>query len=152
MSLPEPQDPGFAARVIERFAAQAFMATLGARLGVVEAGCVEILLPIGRHLGQQEGFVHAGALWSIADSASGFAAQSLMPAHAEVLTVELKINLIRPARGRLLRATGNVRRAGRTLSVCETSVTAHDTEEGSDAGREVALTLGTFMCMTREVR
>jgi uncharacterized protein (TIGR00369 family) len=139
-----PPDPAFAERVAAAFAAQPFMALLGARLDRVEAGRVEILLPVVHALGQQHGYVHAGAAWSIADSAAGFAAQTLMPPDHGVLTVELKINLLRPATGRALRAVGTVERAGRRLTVCRSEVLA----EGADgATRPVALALGTFMAL-----
>ncbi|MEM9782117.1 MAG: PaaI family thioesterase [Pseudomonadota bacterium] len=147
MTLPAPQDPDFAARVHARFAAQAFMTHLGARIEDVAPGRVVIVLPVTEALAQQHGFVHAGACWSIADSAAGFAAQSLMPLDREVLTVELKINLLRPASGRIVRATGTVRRAGRRLTVCESSVTAHDDASCVAGGREVAFATGTFMAV-----
>lgn len=139
-----PADPAFAARVAAGFAAQPFMALIGARLGDVAPGRVEIVLPVTPALGQQHGYVHAGAAWSIADSAAGFAAQTLMPADHGVLTVELKINLMRPATGHALRAVGTVERAGRQLTVCRSEVLA---EAGGGTVRTVALALGTFMAV-----
>lgn len=100
------------------------MKTLGATLELVEAGFVEIHLPITSAITQQHGFVHAGAVASIADSACGYAAFSLMPADAGVLAVEFKINLMAPAKGEKLIARGRVIRAGRTLSVCQADVVA----------------------------
>ena len=117
--LPAPVDADFAARVRASFARQGAMATLGARLEVVEAGRVVIVLPHGPHLSQQHGFVHAGMLAAAVDTACGYAAASLMPADAGVLTVEFKVNLLAPARGPLLHCEGRVTKAGRTISVTE---------------------------------
>jgi len=105
------------ARVRESFARQGAMATLGAELGEVAAGRVVIALPIEPRVSQQNGFVHAGVVVAALDSACGYAALTLMD-DAEVLTVELKVNLLAPAGGRRLVAVGEVIRAGRTLTVC----------------------------------
>ena len=140
----EPRDPDHAARVARSFAAQAFMAHIGAELGAVAPGRVVISLPVRPDLCQQHGYVHAGAAWSIADSAAGYAAQSLMGPSDGVLTVELKINLLAPAAGVRLVATGEVERAGRQLTVARADVEAED-EAG--ARRHVATALGTFMRM-----
>ena len=94
------------------------MATLGAALADVAAGRVTISLPIEPRLSQQDGFLHAGVVVAAIDSACGYAALTLMPADAEVLTVELKVNLLAPAGGQRLVAEGAVVRAGRTLTVC----------------------------------
>jgi uncharacterized protein (TIGR00369 family) len=94
------------------------MTQLGARLAAVTPGIVEIELPVVDELSQQHGFVHAGALLAILDSACGYAALTLMPAGAEVLTVELKANLLAPARSGTIKAHGDVLRAGRSLTVC----------------------------------
>ena len=94
------------------------MATLGAELADVTAGRVAITVPIGPRLSQQDGFLHAGVVVAALDSACGYAALTLMPDNAEVLTVELKVNLLAPASGQSLVAEGEVVRAGRTLTVC----------------------------------
>ena len=94
------------------------MATLGAALADVAAGRVTISLPIEPRLSQQDGFLHAGVVVAAIDSACGYAALTLMPADAEVLTVELKVNLLAPAGGQRLVAEGAIVRAGRTLTVC----------------------------------
>ncbi len=120
------------------------MKTLGATLGAVEPGFVEIQLPINPSITQQHGFVHAGAVASIADSACGYAAFSLMPVDAGVLAVEFKINLMAPAKGEMLIACGQVLRAGRTLSVCQAEVVA--VSEGVE--KAVALLTSTVMTMT----
>ena len=136
-----PLDPDFEQRVRDSFNRQQFMHTLGATLGAVEAGLVEIHLLISPAVAQQHGFVHAGAVASIADSACGYAAFSLMPADAGVLAVEFKINLMAPAKGDMLIARGRVIRAGRTLSVCQAEVVA----VSGGAEKAVALLTSTIM-------
>jgi len=111
--------PGFEVRVQESFARQAAMATLGARLGRVAAGEVDVLMEHGAHLTQQHGFLHAGIVASALDSACGYAAYTLMPSDAAVLTIEFKINMLAPARGPGFRFEGRVAKAGRTISVVE---------------------------------
>jgi uncharacterized protein (TIGR00369 family) len=114
----------FEPRVRASFARQRVMETIGAALTRVEAGVVEIALPFRADLTQQHGFVHAGIVATILDSACGYAAFSLMPADAAVLTVEYKINLLRPAKGDRLVARARVVRAGKTLTVCTGDVVA----------------------------
>jgi len=128
----ESPDPNFERRVRESFARQRFMATLGARLVSVTSGEVVIELPWRDELAQQHGVLHAGAVASVADSACGYAALSLMPAGAAVMSVEFKVNLL---------ARGRVRRAGRTLTVCEGTVRAIDGAEE----REVAIMTATMV-------
>ena len=106
-------------RLRDSFARQGLMGTLGATLGEVAPGHVEILLPYSDALSQQHGFFHAGATSTIADSAGGYAAFSLFPEDASVLTVEFKINLVSPAHGERLRAVGQVVKPGRTLTLCD---------------------------------
>ena len=105
--------------VRDSFARQGIMATLGATLTTVGQGNCEITLPYRAALSQQHGFFHAGVVSTIADSAAGYAAFSLFPAASSVLTVEFKINLLAPADGENLRATGRVIKHGRTLTICE---------------------------------
>jgi uncharacterized protein (TIGR00369 family) len=116
----------FEARCRSSFGKQQFMSTLGAELVRLEPGEVIIELPFSSQLTQQHGFLHAGAVASIVDSACGCAALTPMPKDAAVLTVEYKINLMKPAAGTKFRATGKVLKAGRTLSVCSGSVEAQD--------------------------
>ena len=111
-------DAAIVARVRASFARQGAMATLGAELADVATGRVAIALPIEPRLSQQDGFLHAGVVVAALDSACGYAALTLMPVDAEVLTVELKVNLLAPASGLNLVAEGEVIRAGRTLTVC----------------------------------
>lgn len=119
---PEARNPEFAAVVRESFARQALMATLGAELTLVEAGQVHVGFPKSERLAQQNGFVHAGAIASVADSACGYAAFTLAPADTDVLAVEFKINLLAPARAPRFEARARVVRSGRTLSTCYAEV------------------------------
>ncbi len=100
------------------------MPLIGAELSRVEPGEVEIRLPYREDLTQQDGYVHAGIVATIADSAGGYAAYTLMPAGTRVLSVEFRLHLLAPADGELLVATGRVVRSGRTLTVCELEVVA----------------------------
>jgi uncharacterized protein (TIGR00369 family) len=120
----EPADPEFIARVRASFARQAMMQTIGAVLETVAPGRAEISLPFRSDLTQQHGYLHAGVVATIADSACGYAAYSLMPADASVLTVEYKINLLAPATGDRFIARATVIRSGRTLTVVEADVFA----------------------------
>jgi uncharacterized protein (TIGR00369 family) len=139
-----PKDPDFAARVRVSFARQRIMETIGAELTRVEPGQVEITLPYQADLTQQHGFIHAGIVATILDSACGYAAFSLMPADVAVLTVEYKINLLRPAQGERLIARARVVKAGKTLTVCAGDVVAQTGE--SEA--VVASMMGTLMAVS----
>jgi uncharacterized protein (TIGR00369 family) len=119
-----PKDPDFEARVRASFARQVFMATCGARMVRVEPGEVELEVSFRDDLTQQHGYLHAGVVTAVADSACGYAALSLMPKGRAVLAVEFKANLLAPAKGERFRATGRVVRAGRTLTVCTAEVVA----------------------------
>jgi len=124
----KPQDPDFEARVRRSFGKQSVMETIGARMTEVAPGETTIALAVAPHICQQHGFVHAGIVSTIADSACGYAALSLMPAGAGVLTAEFKINLLAPAAGERLEARGRVVRAGRMLTVAQAEVEAIDGE------------------------
>jgi uncharacterized protein (TIGR00369 family) len=117
-------DPHFAERVRASFALQHAMALIRATLSVVEHGRTEIHLPHWSGVEQQHGFVHGGVVGMIADSAAGYAAMTVVPAAASVLTVEYKMNLMAPADGDHLVAHGRVIRAGRTLIVTQGEVFA----------------------------
>jgi uncharacterized protein (TIGR00369 family) len=108
--------------VRESFARQGLMKHLGAELTRLKLGHCEIQVRHRAELTQQHGYFHAGVTASIADSASGYAAYSTMPADSSVLTVEYKINLVAPAEGELLIARGRVLRSGRTLKICAADV------------------------------
>lgn len=112
-------------RIQRSFDAQGLMATLGAQLQHVQAGEVHIALPFSTHLSQQMGFLHAGAVTSIVDSACGYAALTQAPAGMEVVTAEFKINLMRPGIGERFLAIGKVQNAGRLLTVCTGEVRAY---------------------------
>ena len=120
----EPRDPDFERKVRLSFARQQVMHLLGAALTRVEPGLVEIELPFRADLTQQHGYVHAGIVGTIADSAGGYAGYSLMPAGSSVLSVEYRIHLLAPADGERFVARGQVVRAGKTLTVCELKVEA----------------------------
>ncbi len=122
--MTQPAVPDFAARVRASFAKQHAMALIRATLPVVEAGRAEIHLPHWDGIEQQHGFVHGGVVGMIADSAAGYAAMTVVPASASVLTVEYKMNLVAPADGEQLIARGQVVRPGRTLIVTRAEVFA----------------------------
>ncbi len=111
------KDPDYEARGRRSFANQPLMATLGADIASVMPGHVEIAMPFAPHILQQHGFVHAGVISSIVDTACGFAAMTLMPKGAGVLTTEFKINLMSPAKGERFIAVGRVVRPGNKLMV-----------------------------------
>ena len=117
-----PLNPQFEARVRDSFARQAAMTLIGARLTVVAPARCEIELPVRPELAQQHGYVHGGVVGMIADSAGGYAAFTLMPADASVLTIEYKINMLAPAEGESLLAVGQVLRPGRSISVAQVEV------------------------------
>jgi uncharacterized protein (TIGR00369 family) len=117
-------NPDFAERVRDSFARQAAMRLIGARLTQVEPGRCVIELAVRDDLTQQHGFVHGGVVGMIADSAGGYAAFTLMPADASVLTVVYKINMLSPAAGDLLIAIGEVLKPGRSLSIVRADVFA----------------------------
>jgi uncharacterized protein (TIGR00369 family) len=137
-----PEDPNYAERVRASFDRQRAMTFLGAQLRLVEPGQTEIALPYRQELSQQHGFIHAGIVTAIADSACGYAALSLMPPGVGVLTIEFKVNLLNPASGARLVARGQVVKPGRTLMVCTGEVTA---EQEDGAARPVALMQATIM-------
>lgn len=133
--------PKVRAKVKRSFAAQGLMATLGGKITDLSAGEVTICAPIRPETGQQQGFAHAGLTFSIADSAAGYAALTLMPEPAEVVTSEIKINLLRPGIGTFLRATGRVIKPGRRLMVVTADVWAID----GDTRRHIAMATGTMV-------
>ena len=118
-------------RIRTSFAKQGLMRTPGATLHKVTSGQVEIVLVPKPEISQQHGFVHAGAVSAIADTAAGYAALTMMPMDRGVLTTEFKINLLAPARGERIIARGKVVRAGRTLTLAQTEVLAQMKEKNS---------------------
>lgn len=139
-------DPNFEQRTRDSFAQQPAMATLGVTIDSVRAGRVVLLMPHRADLTQQHGFLHAGMVAAALDSACGYAAFTLMPAGAGVLTIEFKINLLAPARGPLLHLEGQVTKAGRTISVVDGH--AFQFEPGSTERKLVATMTATIMTVT----
>jgi uncharacterized protein (TIGR00369 family) len=109
-------------RIHQSFSRQGFMKTLGAEIESVEPGKVTLTCPFAEGLTQQHGLLHGGVLASLADVACGYAALSMMPSEREVLTVEFKINFLKPAKTERLVVVGQVLQSGRTLTVCEATV------------------------------
>ena len=137
----------YAAVVRDSFARQPVMATIGARLARVAPGEVDIAMDFAPSLCQQNGYLHAGVVSTIADSANGYAAYSLAPAGTDVLAVEFKINLMAPAKGERFEARGRVLRPGRTLTVCLAEVVGF--EDGNES--VVATMLSTLIIRPVEV-
>jgi uncharacterized protein (TIGR00369 family) len=127
--MAEPQNPNFIEELRASFARQQVMALIGASLTRVEPGAVDITLPYRADLTQQNGFIHAGIITTIADSACGYASYSLMAPGSDVLTVEFKINLLRPAAGERFVAEGRVLRPGAQLTVARADVMACRSDE-----------------------
>lgn len=125
----QPRDPAYAARVRASFKLQQAMTLIGAELVIVEPGYVEIHLPHRPEITQQHGFIHGGIVGMIADSAAGYAANTLTADDVSVLTVEYKINLIAPADGERLVARGEVVKSGRTLLITRADVYAIKEEQ-----------------------
>jgi len=134
-------DPRFEQRCRDSFSRQQAMATIGASVLSVAAGEVALAMPFSEKFTQQHGFIHAGIVTMLGDTACGFAALSLMPEDAAVLTTEFKVNLLSPAKGERLVARGKVVRAGKKLMVCLGEVFA---EEGG-LRKQVALMTASMM-------
>ena len=138
-------NPEFVPQIKESFAKQTVMTLIGAELTRVEPGVIEITLPYRTDLTQQHGYIHAGVITTIADSACGYAAYTLMPPGSDVLAVEFKVNLMRPARGETFVARAEVIKSGRTLTVVRADVHALTGEQ-----RElVAIMQATMMRLER---
>jgi len=130
-------------RVRASFARQGLLATLGARVTRVAPGEVDVELAFDERLTQQHDYLHAGALTAALDSACGYAALTLLPEEAAVLSVEFKVNLLAPAAGERFLARGRVVRAGRTLTVCRGDAVAF----AGDEERHVATMVATMMAL-----
>src|SRR5215212_7550139 len=140
--MAQPTNPTFAEDVKKSFAQQTIMALIGAELTRVEPGVIEITLPYRSDLAQHHGYVHAGIITTIADSACGYAAYTLMPPNSDVLAVEFKVNLLRPAKGEVFRARAEVIKSGRTLTVMRADV---HTLNGGEQSELVAIMQSTMM-------
>ena len=129
--------------MIDSFDRQTAMKTVGASIMKVSAGEVSIQFPFDPDLTQQHGFIHAGIVSTVLDSACGYAAFSLMPDDAAVLTIEFKINLLSPAQGEWFEAIGKVKKPGRNITVTEGELYAHQ----GDTRKMVASMVGTMMAV-----
>jgi uncharacterized protein (TIGR00369 family) len=143
MSRFNPKDARFEDRVRASFARQTAMATLGIEIADVKPGEVELRMPYAAAYSQQHGFIHAGILTTALDSACGYAAFSLMPDDAAVLTVEFKTNLVAPARGDYFLFRAHVVKPGRTITVCDAQAFA--AADGKE--KLVATMTGTLMAL-----
>ena len=143
MQIGDPVTPQIEARARDSFARQGLMTYLGAEIAEVRAGLVTLRLPYRAELTQQHGFFHAGGTSAIADSAGGYAGFTMFPEGSSVLTVEFKINLISPAQGEFLEATGRVIKTGRTLTICQLDVWGVT----GDRRKHVATGMQTLICL-----
>lgn len=143
----KPGDDSFETKVRESFDRQGIMKTVKASLSAVHPGRVEIEFPHHASLTQQHGFIHAGIVSTVLDSACGYAAFSLMPPGAAVLTIEFKINLLSPAKGDYFKAVGTVRKPGRQITVTEGEMYAY--LKGEE--KLVATMVGTMMSVFNRV-
>jgi uncharacterized protein (TIGR00369 family) len=143
MATFDPKDANFEARVRASFARQTVMATLGIEMTGLKAGEVVLRMSYAAAYTQQHGFIHAGIITTALDSACGYAAFSMMPDDAAVLTVEFKTNLIAPARGDYFLFRARVVKPGRTITVCDAQAFA--VEGGNE--RLVATMTGTLMAL-----
>src|SRR6267142_955576 len=144
-----PLNPAFAEEIERSFARQTVMQLINAQLSLVAPGLVEITIPYRADLTQQHGYLHAGIVTTIADTACGYAAYSLMPAGSEVLSVEFKVNLLRPAKGNEFLARAEVIKPGKTLTVVRADVFGL---AGDESQRTlIASMLGTMFCISNAV-
>jgi uncharacterized protein (TIGR00369 family) len=141
VSEPEVRDPAYEARVRESFGRQRLMSTIGASLRRVLPGEVEIEAPFREDLSQQHGYLHAGVVTALVDSACGYSALTLSPPGTEVLSVEYKVNFLAPAAGGGLVARGRVVKRGRTITVCSGEAVIVD----GDREKPVATMLATML-------
>jgi uncharacterized protein (TIGR00369 family) len=156
MSNPVPTDPEFENRVRSSFARQGLINTIDGQIAYIGPGEFHIVAPFDGRFTQQDGFLHAGIVTTLMDSASrrdpacgtgcGYAAYTLMPADSRVLSVEFKVNFLNPARGEKFRAEGRVVKSGRTISVCEGKLFALQNGKGS----LVAMMQATMICIRKD--
>lgn len=136
-------DVGYRNKVAESFQRQEVMKTLNVSILDIRPGEIEIEFPYQKSLTQQHGFIHAGIVSTVLDSACGYAAFTLMPEDAAVLTIEFKINLLSPAQGDRFRAVGKVKKAGKNITVTEGELFAIT----KDGEKLVASMVGTIMAV-----
>ena len=146
MSLPSILAPHVEQRVRESFAQQEMMNTLNCKIAHIGPGELHIEAPYNQCFTQQDGFLHAGVVTTLIDSACGYAAYTLMPDDSRVLSVEFKVNLLNPALGDWFRAEGRVVKSGKTISVCEGKFFALQGEQE----KLIALMQATMICVRKE--
>jgi len=146
MNIFQPSDPNYESRIRISFDKQEVMKTIGAKLVKVTPGEVHIEFSFVESLTQQHGYIHAGIVTSVVDSACGYAAYTLMPSDSEVLTIEYKVNFLSPAKGNKFKGIGRVLRPGRIITVCSGDVIA------IDKGKEkiVATMLATMISVAKQ--
>lgn len=143
MSAHPPLDSRIEQRVRESFARQRLFNTLNGQITHISPGELHLEAPFDERFTQQDGFLHAGIVTTLMDSACGFAAYTLMPADSRVLSVEFKVNFLNPAQGERFRAEGHVIKPGKTLTVCEGKLFAL-----SEAGEKLlAIMQATMICI-----
>lgn len=145
MNRYQPTDPQFESRIRSSFEKQGVMKTIGGNLVKVIPGEVQIEFSFLESLTQQHGYIHAGIITAVVDSACGYAAYTLMPADSEVLTIEYKVNFMSPAKGQTFRGVGKVLKPGRNITVCTGDVVAID--EGTE--KVVASMLATMISVRK---
>ncbi len=146
MSLQPPLDPDFEQRVRSSFARQGLINTLNGKIAYISPGKLHIEAPFDKRFTQQDGFLHAGIVTTLMDSACGYASYTLMPKDSRVLSVEFKVNFLSPAQGEQFRAEGRVVKSGKTISVCEGKLFAiQDAVE-----KLVAMMQATMICIQDE--
>jgi uncharacterized protein (TIGR00369 family) len=141
-----PSDPNYESRIRNSFDKQVVMKTIGAKLVTVLPGEVHIEFSFMDSLTQQHGYVHAGIITAVVDSACGYAAYTLMPAESEVLTIEYKVNFMFPAKGNRFKGIGRVLKPGRNITVCSGDVIAYDNEKG----KIIATMLATMISVGKQ--
>jgi uncharacterized protein (TIGR00369 family) len=139
--------PNWDDRVKESFSLPTFMTTIGAKITHIKPGEIDIEIDTNSSLCQQHGFFHAGVTTSIADTAAGYAAYTLFPTNSDVLTTEIKINLLNPAVGDKLIAKGRIIKYGKTLSICGADVYSIIQKDNQVIESHVATGLFSLMCM-----
>ena len=146
MKTQKSVDLEFESRIRTSFGRQKMIESLNGRIAYIGPGELHIEAPFDERFTQQDGFLHAGIITTLMDSACGYAAYSLMPADSRVLSVEFKVNFLNPARGERFRAEGRVAKSGRTISVCEGKLFA--LQNGRDS--LVAMMQATMICVRKD--
>jgi len=146
MNLPQTLAPDIEQRIRASFARQGLINTLNGKIAFMAPGELHLEAPFDERFTQQDGFLHAGVVTTLMDSACGYAAYTLMPVGSRVLSVEFKVNFLNPARGERFRAEGRVAKSGKTISVCEGKLFAlQDRQE-----QLVAMMQATMICIRKE--